>query len=335
VFRGLIEILVAEGVPRAAARATARVLVEGTVRGFLEHGVERIFQILSGFSNGTLVPHDTTRIIRRGPATATIDARHTLGQPVGREAMRLAVSLADHCGVGAVGVRNAGHLGILAYYVEIAGRCGYVGIAASSTAPAAVVPGGSTPVLGTNPIAYAGPTPSGVVVADFSTTATSRGRVLRDRDVGVALPPGMAVDAAARPTTDPQAALEGGLLPLGGGVKGSLVGLLVAMLTGPLVGAAANVDVVGTRTMDRPPNKGDLFLAIDPGRFTDPDEFRECLGRQVTAMAETSPAFHVPGAGVRQRYRAALQEGIPVSRKLAALLTETSKISRWAGAEIP
>jgi len=332
VMRRLTALLTWHGVPPASARATARVLVEGTARGYLDHGVERIFQILDGFRAGTLRPDARARTVRGTAATALVDAGHGPGHHAARQAMRLAVRLARGAGVAAVGVRNAGHLGVLGYYAELAARAGCVGVVMSSTSPAAVVPGGGRPVLGTNPLAFAAPAKGLVMTADFATTGISRGRLIRLRDLARPVPDGMAVDARGRPTADPAVALaEGGLLPLGGAVKGTLLALLVAVFTGPLIGGPPNVDVVGTRFVDQPPNKGDLFLAIDPAAFGDPAAFEAAMTRQLDAMTGSSPLFRAPGRRSAARVRETLSAGLPVSPRLAALLSRPRPPAGAAG----
>src|SRR5262249_8439805 len=93
----------------------------------------------------------------------------------------------------------------------------------------------------------------------------------------------------------------------------------VATLAGPMVGAAANIDVVGTRWMDRPPNKGDLFLAIRADAFTDVGAWTAAQAQQLDAMVATAPGFHRPGTGRRLR-AVATDSGLPVSARLRHLI---------------
>jgi L-2-hydroxycarboxylate dehydrogenase (NAD+) len=71
------------------------------------------------------------------------------------------------------------------------------------------------------------------------------------------------MDANGEPTTDPEAALSGTILPFGG-AKGSGLAIAVEVLAGGLVGAAMGEDVTGTYHTQNPCTKGDLFLALDP-----------------------------------------------------------------------
>jgi L-2-hydroxycarboxylate dehydrogenase (NAD+) len=320
VESGLARVLRAEGVPPEDATITAAHLVEGTARGYIHHGVERIFEILDGFRHETLVPVARPRRLRDAPAVAILDADRGLGAPLAAQAIGLAVDKAGHVGIAAVGVVNAGHLGILAPWAERAAAAGQLGIVMTTTSPAVVVPGGRTAVLGTNPIAYAFPVGETVVTADFSTAAITRGILLDHRDRAAPLPPGLAVDEEGLPTTDAQAALGGGLLPLGGTLKGGLLSLLVSVLAGPLIGAVANHHITGTRWMNSPPNKGDIFIAIDLAQLTDASAFASELESFFDRIRDDVPGFYPPGEGSRARREDSLRNGIPVTERLDTLL---------------
>jgi L-2-hydroxycarboxylate dehydrogenase (NAD+) len=320
VERGLVRVLRGEGVPEADARITAAHLVEGAARGYLHHGVERIFEILDGFERGTLAPAAPRRRVRDVLGLASLDAQAGLGAPAAAEAMTLAVEKAQHTGIAAVGVANAGHLGILAPWAELPAMRGMFGLVMTTTSPAVVVPGGRTAVLGTNPIAYAFRLDGEIVSVDFSSAATTRSTLLAHRESGEPLPLGLAVDEHGVPTVDPEAALRGGLLPLGGEFKGALLSLLVAVLAGPAVGAVANHRITGTRWMTAPPTKGDIFIAIDIEQLTDVDSFAAEMRSFFEHVREDVPGLYIPGQGSRRRREESQIDGIRVSPKLEALL---------------
>ena len=103
---------------------------------------------------------------------------------------------------------------------------------ATAVSPALLAAGpGTGPVFGTNPMAYsvprAGRPPFTVDQASSSSAFVS---VRHAAARGTPLPEGWAVDADGRPTTDPEAALAGALLPFGG-YKGANIALLVELLS--------------------------------------------------------------------------------------------------------
>jgi L-2-hydroxycarboxylate dehydrogenase (NAD+) len=316
----LERVLRAEGVPADDARITAAHMVEGTARGYVYHGVERIFQLLDGFDHGTQRPAAQRRTVKDGPGFAVLECEGGLGPPTAEAAMQIAIRKADEVGIATVGVLNAGHLGILAPWAEMAARAGKLGVALTASEPGVVIPGGRTAILGTNPIAYSFPVDGVVLSADFSTAATTRSVLLDHRDRGEPLPPGVAVDEEGKPTQDPEAALRGGLLPLGHGLKAAFFSVLISVIAGPLVGGVANHHVTGTRWMTSPPRKADTFIAIDIAQLTDVATFTDEVRGLLERIEDDVPGFYVPGTGAQRRRERAEREGIPVSARLADLL---------------
>jgi len=150
--------------------------------------------------------------------------------------------------------------------------------------------GGTESVLGTNPIAIGLPTDPAFNL-DMSTSGIARGTVLHYQETGQELPEGVALDADGRPTTDPEAALDGTILPFGG-AKGSGLAIAVEVLAGGLVGAAMGTDVTGTYHTEDPCTKGDLFVAIDPEALGAPD-FSERASAFLADLTAGEPAAHV------------------------------------------
>ena len=110
---------------------------------------------------------------------------------------------------------------------------------------------------------------------------------------GEELPVGVAVGPDGLPTRDPHAAFEGAISPLGGH-KGFGLGLCIALLSGPLVGAAVGNGLKGWLLTEPGPaaSKGHLFAAIDPIHFGDSATFR----KRVSAYLDEIRSSHkAPG----------------------------------------
>ncbi|WP_167768605.1 Ldh family oxidoreductase, partial [Haloarcula amylovorans] len=237
-------------------------------------------------------PKGDIEIVSERGGAATLSGGSRLGPVVASAAAGEAMDRADEFGVGAVGVHNSNHLGMLGYYTDQLQREGYVGIAMTNTEPAMPPYGGAEPVLGTNPIAIGLPTDP-VFNLDMSTSAIARGTVLHRKETGERLPEGVALDAEGEPTTDPAAALEGTILPFGG-AKGSGLAIAVEVLAGGLVGAAMGEDVTGTYHTEDPCTKGDFFLAIDPEALGASD-FAERASAFLRQLTAGPTAAHVEG----------------------------------------
>src|SRR3546814_4435674 len=74
--------------------------------------------------------------------------------------------------------------------------------------------------------------PGRAYVLDMSPAVAARGKIRRAERRGEKIPPGYALDAEGRATTDPKAALDGGVVLPIGGPKGSAISMLMDILGG-------------------------------------------------------------------------------------------------------
>lgn len=257
----------ASGLTEDDAAFVANVLVTADASGKGSHGLLRLPRYVRGIEHGNVDPEGDIEIDDTAGATVTIDGGARPGPVVAMKAMEQAMEKADEFGIGAAGVHDSNHLGMLGYYTEKARSKGYIGIGITNTEPAMPPFGGAEPVLGTNPIAIGMPTDPAFNL-DMSTSSIARGTVLQKKEAGESIPEGVALDADGEPTTDPEAALEGTILPFGG-PKGSGLAIAIEVLAGGLVGASMGQDVTGTYHTEDPCTKGDLFIAIDPDSLAD------------------------------------------------------------------
>lgn len=250
------------------AALVADSLVEAELEGQASHGLIRLPLVLDRLRDGLINPRPTMRLSGERPAAAVLDADNALGPVAGMRAVEAAIERAEAAGVGVVAVRRSNHLGSLGFYLRRFAARDVVGLAFTNTPPAMPPPGASTPFLGTNPIAASFPTAGEPVIVDMATSQVARGRILKAARVGEPIPEGWAVDAEGQPTTDPEAAIGGSLVPMGGD-KGFALALLVEALSGVLSGAAVGPEVGGTYiASDRESNVGHCFVAIDPSALT-------------------------------------------------------------------
>lgn len=215
-------------------------------------------------------------------AISDIDAAGIPGPLALAAAVRIAEAAVASHGIGLVGVRNVGALGVLGLAARVLAERGRVALI-SAQAPAMVAPwGGSAPAIGTNPIAFAAPRAgSAPLVADFATSQITLAELRRLREAGEQLPDGVAIDAAGHPTSAPDEVAA--LLPEGR--LGSLAGLLVEVLAGAAAGGRAPA---GTPVDGR----GAVVIAIDPTRAGGTHVSETCAG---IAQQWSAAGGHVPG----------------------------------------
>jgi len=172
-------------------------------------------------------------------------------------------------GIAAMALNHVHSIVALWPEVERLAERGLVGFSFVSAAPYVAPYGGTKPLFGTNPIAFAWPR-DGVppFCFDLATSSSARGEIqIRLRD-GKTLPDGWAIGPDGKPTNDPKQALLGAQLPFGG-FKGSALSAMVELLAGPLVGdflsyESAEYDTGNSGTCC----SGQLVIAMDPALFT-------------------------------------------------------------------
>lgn len=320
----ILETLERRGVAPEDGRATARVLLEAEARGYPVQGVRRVAEICAFLDRGNLSPRTDFERLEPAPAVRVFRCQAGLGHPIAFQAADAAADLARSYGVGCVAVLGAGHIGYLTPYAERAAETGVFCLVTTTSSPAVALPGSGTPLLGTNPLAYAFPLGDGVLCADFATAEVSRGEVLDRLQSGTLFDRDVGTDPDGAPSRDPAQILRGGILPMGGNRKGALVNLLLATLAGPLVGGVPNHEVLGTRWPDGRPNKSDFFLALDVAAFGEPEAFQIKMRGLLDALTGSSPDFHVPGRHSRVLWEASLRDGFEETADLRDLLALAS-----------
>ncbi|MBD3155547.1 MAG: sulfolactate dehydrogenase [Candidatus Aenigmarchaeota archaeon] len=323
IKKKIIKILKSLGTTDSDANITAEVLLEGDLRGYINHGINRLPQILEGVKNKTIDLRVKPELIKNHGGIATINGNYGLGYPIGSMAMKLAVEKSIKYGIGAVGVINCSHLGIMGYYSEIASKRGFIGISMTTSSPALVLNGGKIKTLGTNPISYSIPYKEFPITVDFSTAKIPRGLVYQYLNENKELPDGCAVDKIGNPTTDPKKALEGGLLPFGNGdMKGLFLNMLISILCGSTIGGVINPKVTGTRNMTEKPNKGDFFIAINVNKTTNKEDFDKKNIELFKFIKDQNIKFRIPNERSYKTRMKNLKNGIEVPEKTKKIFEE-------------
>lgn len=330
------DILQASGVAESDAACVAASLTAADSRGISSHGAARLLGVyVRRLQVGSTRTTPDIRVVQRKGGVALLDGDAGLGQVVGSEAMRLAVTLAQEHGVGAVGVRNSSHFGIGAFFVEQATRAGMVGLAMSNATPNMPPAGARSRFLGTNPftLGVPGPTPEQPIVLDMATSVVARGKIVMADKHGEAIPPGWAMTDGGEPTTNAADALLGAVLPMAG-YKGSGLAMMIDILSGVLTGAASGQDVIDLYDRsERHQDLGHFFVAIDVAAFCPPDVFQARVERyagQVRLQPRVPGVEQIllPGDRERAAQEQAALVGIPLS---ATDLADLDALARELG----
>jgi (2R)-3-sulfolactate dehydrogenase (NADP+) len=295
------------------AAVVARALVAAEADGLKGHGLSRVPTYAAQAKNGKVDGFATPSVERRRPGAAVVDAANGFAFPAIEAAVALLPEMARTAGVACAAIHRSHHCGAAGHPVERLAERGLVAMMLANT-PAAIAPwGAAKPVFGTNPIAFAYPLPGRPpVVVDLALSKTARGNILAARQKGERIPEGWALDADGKPTTDPDAALAGTMLPLGD-AKGTALVLMVELLAAGLTGANFAADASSfLDDKGPPPGTGQLIVAFDPAAFGGSGEHVARLIESIEAQA----GARLPGARRIALRRKAASEGLQLGDTL-------------------
>jgi len=320
-FRALVSSRTSE----ENARVVASSIADAEADGIASHGLLRLPVYCAHARSGKVDGYAQPHLAETGPAVARVDARNGFAHPAIERALEVLERLAARNGVSVVAIFNSYNSGVMGHHVERLARRGLVAMGFAN-APAVIAPwGGTRPVFGTNPIAFAAPSGGhDPIVIDQACSVVARGEVLLRAQRGESIPEGWGLDGAGRPTTDPNAVLDGGCMAAMGGYKGVTLALMVEILSATLTSALHSTQA-GSLTSDdgKVAGVGQLFLALDPARLGGggfEDRIR-VLCAAVSAEAET----RIPGTRRFAAREKASTEGIPVD---ASVLEKVVALTR-------
>jgi LDH2 family malate/lactate/ureidoglycolate dehydrogenase len=320
------------GLPREDAATVAHCLVRADLRGIDTHGLQFLPQYLERVRRGLINPRPVLEPRRVTPVAATLDGDNGFGFVIGMRAIAEAITMARAFGIGIVSAHRSTHFGMAGAYVLPALEAGFIAMVFSNASRAMPPWGGREALLGTNPLAAGAPAGAQVpFLLDMSPAVVARGKIRRAARRGEAIPPGYALDAEGRPTTDPRAALDGGVVLPIGGYKGSGLSMLMDIMGGVISGAACAGDVASQfLDYDRPQNVGHFFLALKPDLFVGIEEYRRRMDRLVERVhgSKTAHGFSevvMPGELEARLEAERRRSGVPYHRKeFAALAAEAA-----------
>lgn len=286
------DLFIAGGFSPGAGQRIADALIEADLSGRGSHGVLQADNYLGRLMAGAMSTAEKPTVVSRSKGAIVLDAGSMEGHLAAEEALAIGIEAAREQGIAAVAVRRGQHTGVVGRYVRMAAEQGCVALAMGNTKPVMPAPGGAQRLVGTNPLAIGIPASEGPIVLDMATTAGTVGRIRQARAQGKPLPEGWATDAEGRPTTDPEAAMAGMLLPIGG-AKGFALSFVIDLMAG-LLSSGAWGDKLGQLDDDnsKPQVTSFLFIVLDVSHFRPLSEF---VAEADEAIARVRNARRAPG----------------------------------------
>lgn len=310
-------------VPAGDASAVAEHLVEADLRGVHSHGVIRVPTYVASVRAGRINPRPNIRVVGDSGAQMVVDGDLGFGQVAALRANELAIERGKGYGLAGVALRRSTHCGALAFYPLRAIQHGLIGFATTNAGINMPPTGGATKLVGNNPFAFGVPTNRDwPMVLDMATSVVAGGKLDVARSKGQAIPLGWARDAEGNPTTDPVAARQGSLEPLGG-PKGYGMAIMLDVLAGVLSGGRFGAGL-------GEPGSGQFFLTLDVERYMPLEQFKARMDELIDQLhacplAPGAERIYVAGEIEHGLQARRLAEGVPMEETVLAALQQVEE----------
>jgi len=301
----------AAGVAHDAAASVGRALVAAEAEGQVGHGFSRIDDYIAQVRSRKINPKAKVSVSHPNPTAIAVDADYGFAYPALDAAIDAAIPIAKELGIATMAIQNSHHCGALSVQVDRLAREGLIALMFANT-PKAMAPWGARdPFFGTNPIAFASPRQGGdPLVIDMSLSKVARGKIMHAKKSGQPIPEGWAIDAEGNPTTDPEVALGGSMLPIGD-AKGSALALIVEIMASALTGGTPSQTASSFLSADGPaPAVGQFIIAIKP------DDYRKGFAERIEALLTAIAAMdgtRLPGTRRLKAIQDVNENGLKVS----------------------
>jgi LDH2 family malate/lactate/ureidoglycolate dehydrogenase len=243
-------------------------------------------------------------------------------------ALNAAMEAAGEFGVAVAFARASNHFGPISPYSLIAAEKGYASIIGSNATTTIAPWGGSDARLGNSPLGFGVPNPGGKpFLLDMAMSVVARAKIRNAFKRGEQIPDTWGTDIQGKPTTDPKAALDGFLLPIGGH-KGYGLALMVDLFAGLLSNAGYLTHIKSWQDApDQPQNLGHFFILIDTKRLGSSEWLSERMMDFANILMESPPAdpakpVIVPGMIELEKLERQRRDGIVLSSETLSLLRQ-------------
>jgi hydroxycarboxylate dehydrogenase B len=321
------------------ARRIATYLATANLTGHDSHGVIRVPVYMRWKKMGSVVANQTAEVVVDTPALAVIDGKFGYGQTVAPQAVRVGIDKCRVSGLSAIALRNAGHIGRVGDWAEMAAAEGLISIHFVNAAGSVLVApfGGVERRLSTAPYCVGIPRKGQApVVLDFATSLVAEGKVLVASRGGKKLPKGALIDLDGNLSEDP-ALLYGpyeteglrdhgrgkGAIRAFGEHKGSGLALICELLGGALSGT-------GATGPNRRFANGMFAIYVDPGVVDPANLFDGEMSRYIDYFKDTRPASGldavlIPGEVEAKMRAERTKNGVPLPDDTWAAIVSTAR----------
>ena len=287
VVKATTDILMAAGVPEEHAKIVADTVRYAHSRGKHTHGIGRVPIYVRKIEDGLMDAETPIETLNDFAAILRIDAHNGFGQVATYYAMEEAAKRAETYGISYVSIKDSNNFGTAGYFAKMAADKNMIGIVMGNSAPAIAPSGGREAMFGTNPISIAFPLidSSNPFIFDMATSVAARGKIRLAAKNGESIPIGWALDKDGNPTTNPNAAIEGTMIPIGE-YKGVGISMVIDVLAGLLSGSAFAGDVKALNEKKDFSRYGHGICVIDFSKFMSVEDYEERISYFVNRVKQ-------------------------------------------------
>lgn len=274
------DILLEIGIPQDEASLITENLIDAELANRKSHGLVRLIGFVKKKSDGELNTEPLEiNVISESESHLHIDGNGKMGFGLIYKSLDLAFEKIKSNKLLAVGIGNTGISGFIGSYARKATEKNLIFIAFNNS-PSRLVPYGSIERMwGTNPLTVGIPTNDIPVILDMASSKITLGDILVARTEKKLLEEDVVLDKNGIMTTDPDKAVDGGLLPIAGH-KGSGLGFVIELLGGALTGSRVGNNVPG--------GWGSFYILIDPTLFRPLTDFKNDVEIAIKELKESS-----------------------------------------------
>ncbi len=264
--------LLKHGANEENADAVANTVTNAERDGSISHGLFRIPGYIKALQSKKVDGSAKPEIEEVTPVIFRCDAKNGFAPLAHQYGIKKLIKAAQKFGIAGLAIQRCHHFAALWPEVEQISEQGLVGLTSVSYMPGVAPSGGTTALFGTNPIAFSWPRPgNNPIVFDMATASMAKGEIQIAARDGHSVPLGTGLSASGELTTDASEIDKGVLLPFGGH-KGSVIALMVELLSGPLVGETFSYETKERDNGDGGPAQGGQFiLAMSPSILSGKD----------------------------------------------------------------
>lgn len=296
------------------AEIIASSYIEADLCGIETHGLSTFPEHFKKLKNKIYNLQGDIKVIKEEVSFSVIDGNNCIGPVSATKVMNYAIMKAKEVGMYTCFVNNANTFGAASIYNNIAIDNKMIGIIFSNS-PAAMAPiNGKEKLLGTNPIAISIPTKNeNPIIFDIATSEVAKSKIKQAAIRNEKIPLNWATDLEGNPTSDPNEAIKGLVLPMAG-YKGYGLSMCIDILSGLISGANYLNQVGKFYDTNTCMNIGYTIMILDPSRILD-SSFYEKMDKYIKTIKESKRVdgaidINIPGENRITHKKEFLKNGI-------------------------